>query len=85
LANGRVVFIYEDHAVVAYAAGGKPSVGNIALRCRAHNGYEAELFYGPVREYGGMSGVRETRGAFTYSAGARCRVEDGRGGRRIGE
>jgi hypothetical protein len=68
----------EFHHVVPYAAGGKPTVGNIALRCRAHNGYEAELFYGPAREYGGMSGVRETRGAFTYSAGARSFRDDRR-------
>jgi len=37
----------EFHHVVPYAAGGQPTVENIQLRCRAHNGYEADLFYGP--------------------------------------
>jgi hypothetical protein len=41
----------EFHHVIPYAAGGKPTVGNIELRCRAHNGYEAELFYGTARPY----------------------------------
>jgi len=44
----------EFHHVVPYAAGGKPTVDNIQLRCRAHNHYEARLFYGPGREYGGL-------------------------------
>jgi len=43
----------EFHHVVPYGAGGKATVENIQLRCRAHNGYEAERFYGP--------GVRRTR------------------------
>jgi HNH endonuclease len=45
----------EFHHVVPYAAGGKPTVDNIQLRCRAHNRYEATLFFGPGREYGGVS------------------------------
>ena len=32
----------EYHHVVPFAAGGETSVGNLQLRCRAHNGYEAE-------------------------------------------
>jgi len=44
----------EFHHVVPYAAGGQPTIDNIQLRCRAHNGYEAEQFYGP--------GKRRTRG-----------------------
>jgi hypothetical protein len=44
----------EFHHVVPYAAGGKPTVDNIQLRCRAHNRYEATLFFGPGREYGGL-------------------------------
>src|SRR3990172_5764592 len=47
----------EFHHVVPYAAGGAPTADNIQLRCRAHNGYEAELYFGPparpsVREGG---------------------------------
>jgi hypothetical protein len=41
----------EFHHGIPYAAGGKPTVDNIELRCRAHNGYEAELFYGTARPY----------------------------------
>jgi hypothetical protein len=36
----------EFHHVRPYAVGGEATVENIQLRCRAHNGYEAELFYG---------------------------------------
>ena len=44
----------EFHHVVPYAAGGKPTAENIQLRCRTHNGYEIDVFYGP--------GKRRTRG-----------------------
>lgn len=37
----------EFHHAKPYAAGGQPTVYNIQLRCRAHNGYEAELDFGP--------------------------------------
>jgi len=36
----------EFHHVHPYGAGGPATVGNIELRCRSHNAYEAELFYG---------------------------------------
>ena len=36
----------EFHHVVPYAHGGPASVDNIELRCRAHNGYEAEGHFG---------------------------------------
>jgi hypothetical protein len=35
--------------------GGRTTVENLSLRCRAHNGHEAELFFGPMM-------VREARG-----------------------
>jgi hypothetical protein len=44
----------EFHHVISYGAGGAATVENIQLRCRAHNGHEADLFYGP--------GKRRTRG-----------------------
>jgi hypothetical protein len=47
---GERAFV-EFHHLTPYAAGGKPTVGNIELRCRAHNGYEAHLFFAPAREY----------------------------------
>jgi hypothetical protein len=39
--------LVQLHHVVPYAAGGPATVGNIELRCAAHNRYEAELFFGP--------------------------------------
>lgn len=36
----------EFHHVTPHAAGGEPTAANIQLRCRGHNGYEAELFFG---------------------------------------
>lgn len=36
----------EFHHVQPYAVGGPSTVTNIELRCRAHNGYEARVFFG---------------------------------------
>ncbi len=36
----------EFHHVVPYASGGPSTADNIELRCRAHNGYEAERHFG---------------------------------------
>ncbi|PYQ51724.1 MAG: hypothetical protein DMF78_12770 [Acidobacteria bacterium] len=44
----------EFHHIQPYGAGGRPTTENIQLRCGAHNRYEAEVFYGPGREYGGV-------------------------------
>jgi hypothetical protein len=38
----------EFHHVVPFAAGGPATTQNIELRCRLHNTYEAELFFGPL-------------------------------------
>src|SRR5437867_1234517 len=37
----------EYHHVEPYAAGGEATVENISLRCKSHNGHEAELYFGP--------------------------------------
>jgi len=37
----------EFHHVVPYAAGGRATVDNIELRCRAHNGHEVDRYFGP--------------------------------------
>ena len=37
----------ELHHLEPFAAGGTSTVANIELRCRAHNAYEAELYFGP--------------------------------------
>ena len=56
--RGRCAFIGRDHRrcnerawlefhhVIPYARGGRATVENIQLRCRAHNGYEAALEFG---------------------------------------
>jgi hypothetical protein len=36
----------EYHHVVPFAEGGETTPGNLELRCRAHNQYEAELWFG---------------------------------------
>ena len=36
----------EFHHVVPHSVGGEPKVENIQLRCHAHNGFEAEVFFG---------------------------------------
>ena len=48
----REAAFLEFHHVEPYAAGGSATVDNIELRCRAHNAYEARLFFGDgvVRE-----------------------------------
>ena len=38
----------EYHHCQPFADGGKATVENIELRCRAHNAYEAQLFFGDV-------------------------------------
>jgi hypothetical protein len=40
----------EYHHVRPYAAGGTATAANIELRCRAHNAYEATLFFGLEQE-----------------------------------
>jgi hypothetical protein len=51
----------EFHHVVPRAAGGGASIDNIQLRCRAHNGHEVDLFFGPGKRW--VKGRGETRRA----------------------
>lgn len=55
--NGRCAYVrtagrceerglLEFHHVVPYADGGETTAGNIELRCRGHNGFEAERWFG---------------------------------------
>ena len=37
----------EFHHIVPFAAGGPATTGNLTLRCRAHNQYEADCYFGP--------------------------------------
>jgi 5-methylcytosine-specific restriction endonuclease McrA len=50
----------EFHHVTPHASGGPPTVNNLQLRCRAHNGYEAELDFGTRNP----SVVREPRSCY---------------------
>jgi hypothetical protein len=56
----------EVHHVVPRARGGRATVENIQLRCRAHNGHEVDLFFGP--------GVRRTRESLGKGRGAQARA-----------
>jgi 5-methylcytosine-specific restriction endonuclease McrA len=51
----------EYHHLIPFAAGGETSADNLALRCRAHNQFEAEKFFGPLF-------ARETRGRYDLDA-----------------
>jgi hypothetical protein len=55
--------VLEFHHVVPFAAGGPTTVANVQLRCRGHNGLEAERFFGRH----GPSVVRER--AVPYRSG----------------
>jgi hypothetical protein len=49
----------EYHHVIPYAVGGEATVANTQLRCRAHNGYEADVFFGTDRSNRGADGAAE--------------------------
>ena len=48
----------ELHHLVPFSAGGSTTLENLALRCRRHNAYEAEVFFGPLV-------VRETQAYYS--------------------
>jgi len=60
---GERAFV-EFHHVIPRAAGGLATVDDISLRCRAHNGYEVDVFFGPGKRYDGADVVRESQGAY---------------------
>ncbi len=49
----------EFHHLHPYALGGEATVGNIQLRCRAHNDYESRVCFGRNGGHGGEGLVRE--------------------------
>jgi hypothetical protein len=59
-ANGRCTEqgFLEFHHVVPYAAGGLTTIENLELRCRSHNAYEAEQYFGSLL-------VRETQSSWS--------------------
>jgi hypothetical protein len=60
----------EYHHVVPWAVGGQATIVNIQLRCRAHNGYEADVFFGTGRRNRGADGVAERSGNYAVSWGS---------------
>jgi hypothetical protein len=54
----------EFHHKTPFAEGGEPTVENIELRCRAHNAYEAELFYGMDRALDPPATIGEARASY---------------------
>ena len=48
--NGRCTEtgFLEFHHVIPYADGGEAVANNVQLRCRSHNSYEAERWFGPL-------------------------------------
>jgi hypothetical protein len=66
----------EFHHIVPYARGGFATVENIALRCRSHNQYEADLVFGPH----GTSVVSEAHAVSSRNRGPMSRqVSDSSG------
>jgi hypothetical protein len=51
-ADGRCLerTLLEFHHVRPFAAAGESTAGNLELRCRAHNAFEAQLFFRPDQE-----------------------------------
>ncbi len=67
----------EFHHMHPYALGGPATVGNIQLRCRAHNDFESRVCYGRNGGRGGAGLVRE--GAVSYGLPAASRHSTPRG------
>jgi hypothetical protein len=75
--NGRCTEtgFLEFHHVIPYAEGGEAVANNVHLRCRSHNSYEAEQWFGPLL-------ARET--AADYSRGQQVPEPVGPQGRDAG-
>ncbi len=58
----------EFHHVKPHAAGGESTADNIQLRCRAHNAYEAELYFGPTT----LARIRERAASYSVWTEFEC-------------
>ncbi len=74
----------EFHHLIPFAAGGTATTSNIELRCRAHNAFEAEMYFGPdtvaaARERRRPAGAPSGRSAERKMLSARpgAEAEDG--------
>jgi hypothetical protein len=63
----------EFHHRKPYGAGGEATVENLELRCRAHNAYDAELFYGRPGTGGGEGLLRDSAVAYDGPASRSAR------------
>ncbi len=75
----------EFHHLIPFAAGGTATTSNIELRCRAHNAFEAEMYFGPdtvaaARERRRPAGAPSGRSAERKMLSARPRAEADDGG-----
>ena len=79
----RETAFLEFHHVAPYAAGGAATADNIQLRCRAHNQYEARLFFGDtlVRERQELWVERRPSSTSRRSSRRECGNQLGRVGR----
>jgi hypothetical protein len=64
----------EFHHIRPYAAGGRATVDNIQLRCRAHNGYEVDRFFGPGRRHARAGSAEATRSGTSSCGSSKARV-----------
>jgi hypothetical protein len=62
----------EVHHVVPFAAGGRTTAENCALRCRSHNHYEAERWFGPTMPREERSGYCTARSGPSWPGSSRC-------------
>jgi hypothetical protein len=76
---GERAFV-EFHHVRPCAVGGEPTVENIHLRCRRHNGYEARAFFArePVDE-GQVRGAARRAPGVSGASGSSTRTRSGTG------
>jgi hypothetical protein len=57
----------EYHHVLPHGVGGPATMANIQLRCRAHNGYEADVFFGAPARRRAADAVSERAEKFAVS------------------
>jgi hypothetical protein len=66
----------EFHHVIPHAASGPATVENIQLRCRAHNGHEVDLFFGPGKRRTREDVVGEARAVYSRGLGSADSFQD---------
>jgi hypothetical protein len=80
---GSRYLVQFHHHDSPYGVGGKPTAKNMQLRCRSHNQYESDEFYGPARRY--AAGEVESAGGATGASAGGAGGPVGAAGARVGE